>query len=127
MLEISLNPSEKGLLQKDISINQNISLKYLDHIIYALKRAGLITSLKGKKSGYILTKKPSAIKMLDIYKAFEPDVCIVDCLSGHIPCERENICAVKGFWMILNNKITEYLNSTSLEDLINEQIKINNK
>jgi len=42
---------------------QQISVKYLDNIITALKTEGLITNKKGKKSGYKLTRKPSEINI----------------------------------------------------------------
>ena len=52
ILEIALEESENGVFQKDISERQKISNKYLDNIITALKTAGLIKNVKGKKSGY---------------------------------------------------------------------------
>ncbi len=124
MVEIALNESGKGIYQKKIAENQDISVKYLDHIIHALKASGLITNIKGKKSGYILTRQPSEITMYDIHNAFEPGICIIDCLSPNISCDREDKCAAKGFWGKLNNQIVDYFKSVTLEDLVNEQIKL---
>ncbi|NLB92194.1 MAG: Rrf2 family transcriptional regulator, partial [Bacteroidales bacterium] len=56
MLEIASHPAEQGVFQKDIAENQEISIKYLDHIIRDLKVAGLLVNAKGKKSGYVLTR-----------------------------------------------------------------------
>jgi Rrf2 family protein len=125
MLEISFGEPGLGVYQKNIAKNQAISIKYLDHIIPALKVAGLISNIKGKKSGYTLTRKPSEITMLDIHNAFEPGVCIVDCMACTYKCPRESGCACRGFWEKLNNNITEYLKSNSLEDIRNQQIILN--
>ncbi|RPJ74506.1 MAG: Rrf2 family transcriptional regulator, partial [Alphaproteobacteria bacterium] len=81
MIEIALASKVKGIYQKDIAKNQEISNKYLDQIIAALKAKGLIRNLKGKKSGYILNHEPSSITIYDIYKAFEPEILLLDCLS----------------------------------------------
>lgn len=124
MTEIALNESGKGIFQKQIAENQDISNKYLDHIIHALKASGLITNLKGKKSGYILTRPPSEITMYDIHNAFESGICVIDCLSPNISCDREEICAAKGFWGKLNMQIVNYFKAVTLEDLINEQVKL---
>ena len=124
ILEIALNDSENGIYQKDIAKNQNISYKYLDHIITSLKVAGLVTKAGGRKSGYILTRNPDEISINDIHNAFEPGVCVVDCLSHNYSCKREGICASRGFWGQLNNRITEYLKSTSLKDLMEKQVKL---
>jgi Rrf2 family protein len=120
ILDIALEESESGVYQKDISERQNISIKYLDSIITALKTAGLIVNAKGKKSGYKLTRKPDKIKIIDIYKAFEPGVVIVDCLGDQYICDRASKCTVKDFWGGLNNTIINYMESYTLEDLIKE-------
>lgn len=122
ILEIALSDSENGIYQKDIAKNQNISYKYLDHIITALKVAGLVTKAGGRKSGYILTRKPEEITINDIHNAFEPGVCVVDCLSNSYHCKREGTCASKGFWGQLNKTIIEYLKSTTLKDLMDKQV-----
>lgn len=122
MLEIALHATEKGgVYQKDIAEKQGISVKYLDHIIHALKAAELISNLKGKKSGYILTKKPEDITILDIHNAFEPGICVIDCLSRSISCNREKYCAARGFWGGLNNLIRDYFQSVTLLDLVKDE------
>lgn len=120
ILEIALDESEHGVLQKDISKRQDISVKYLDNIITALKTAGLIINARGKKSGYKLTRKPGKIKIIDVYKAFEPGVVVVDCLSNKFICIRSQKCGVRDFWGGLNKVMINYLESYTLEDLIKE-------
>lgn len=118
MLEIALQEEEAtGVFQKDIAKNQNISVKYLDHIIQALKSAEIIANTRGKKSGYVLTRPASEITMLDIHNAFEGQICVVECLSEDKICEREEKCTSKEFWSGLNGTIVDYLKSVTLEDL----------
>lgn len=121
ILEIALDESENGVFQKDIAERQKISLKYLDNIIASLKTAGLIINARGKKSGYVLTRKASEIKILDIYSAFEPDVAIVECLENKYVCTLSSSCGVKDFWSGLNNLIINYLEFNTLDDLVKEQ------
>ncbi len=121
MLEIAMHQQSEGVFQKDIASNQSISVKYLDHIIAALKANNLIVNQKGKKSGYMLSRPPGDITMLDIHKSFEPGIQIVDCLSDNFDCPKESICVVKNFWNGLNNQIVDYLKSTTLQDLLDQQ------
>ena len=120
MLEIALNETENGVFQKDIAERQKISIKYLDNIIASLKTSGLIINTKGKKSGYKLTRKPSKIKIIDVYNAFEPGVAVVDCINRKYVCNLASTCGVRNFWKGLNTAITEYFESFTLEDLIKE-------
>lgn len=124
MIEIARETNNSGIFQKDISERQQISNKYLDHIIYALKVAGLITNVKGKKSGYILTRPANEISVLDINKAFEPGICVVDCIQSNYECERKNTCSSKNFWIELNNLISKHLKNTNLQNLLDQQIEL---
>lgn len=121
MVEIAKADQKIGILQKDISERQKISIKYLDHIIHSLKVAGLIVNIKGKKSGYHLTRSASKITTLDIHNAFEPEIAIIECLSEHIKCEMESICNTNPFWHDLNDLIIGYFTNVTLEDLVNNR------
>lgn len=127
MIELALDHNGKGLFQKDISERQNISYKYLDHIISALKTKGLIVNVEGKKSGYRLARIPEEITVYDVYKAFEPELLIVDCLSADGHCTNEKTCAAQELWFGLNTKIIDYLKSYTIKDLSDKQQKLNNE
>ena len=117
MLEIASAEEGESVFQKDIAQEQGISIKYLDHIIQALKSAKLIENIKGKKSGYVLTRPAAEITMLDIHNAFEGHICVIDCVGSHSDCERDENCCAKGFWQELNTLINNYFVSVTLEDL----------
>ncbi len=122
MIEIAEDIDQKGVYQKDIAERQRISVKYLDQIISALKAAGLIVNVKGRKSGYILAKDSSEITILDIHNAFEAGVSIIECLNAAIKCELEEFCKTFKFWGNLNKMIHNYFYSVTLLDLINGNI-----
>ncbi len=124
MLEIARAENSGGVFQKDIAENQSLSIKYLDHIIQALKTTNLIRNVKGKKSGYILTRRPDKITIFDIHRAFEPGICLVECLSGDYSCDLSDNCLTKGFWGQLNNLIINYFKSVTLSDLMNQRINL---
>jgi Rrf2 family protein len=120
ILEIALDQSETGVFQKDISERQKISIKYLDSIIASLKAAGLIMNVRGKKSGYRLTREPVKIKILEILNAFEPGMSIVECMNNNYHCENASKCAIRDFWGGLNQMMISYFENHTLEDLLKE-------
>ncbi len=119
MYEIASNKDENGILQKEIAESQKLSLKYLDHIISALKARGFINNKKGKRSGLILLKKPEEITMYDIYRAFETDISIVECVRESAGCDLIEDCPAYDFWKKLNNQIIDTLKSETLYDILN--------
>jgi len=125
MIELAVQGNGKGVLQKEISERQEISFKYLDQIIASLKASGLIANADGRMSGYTITKDPAKISVYDIYKAFEHELYIIDCLEDEGICRRDRLCAVREFWNDLNNLIVEYLKSKKLNELALKQEEIN--
>jgi Rrf2 family protein len=123
MIEIAKASPDRGIFQKDVAVSQSLSLKYLDHIIQALKTARLITNTRGRKSGYVLTREPSEITLFDIHRAFEPGICLVDCLSDTYDCQLSNSCNARDFWSKLNHIIINYFKSVTLEDMVNGKTK----
>ena len=124
MIEISKNDSSSGILQKEISKIQEIPLKYLDSIITGLRNAGLIVNYSGKRSGYILSRHPGEISVYDIYRAFEPELTLVNCACPGNVCKRIDICPAKDYWFDLNFHIKRMMKSSSLEQ-VSEKKQIN--
>lgn len=118
MIEIAQAREDEGVLQKDIATNQELSIKYLDHIISGLKKAGLIQNIRGKKSGYILTRPASEIRIYDIHVAFEGEICVIDCLQLGKKCDKESKCKPRKFWQGLNKVVFDYFQKTTLQDIL---------
>lgn len=121
MIEISKAPNTEGILQKNIAINQNLSLKYLDPIISSLKLKGLIVNLKGKGSGYVLTRQPSEITMHDIYTSFE-QVIVIECVNGVEFCTSciQN-CKGRSFWVNFREDYAAILKKYTLQQILDEK------
>ena len=94
---------------RDISLRQNISLVYLEQIFSKLKKNNIVKSVRGINGGYILTKDPEQIKLLNIFSAVDEKVKTVQ-------CRRES---KKG----CNGKLTKCITHNLWDDL---EIHINN-
>lgn len=107
---------------KDISKREAISIHFLEQIFFTLKKAGLVRSLRGPNGGYLLNKKPSEIFIGDIISSVEP-IEIVSCIGknrDNKKCERKSVCLAFDMWNSISSKIVEFLNSITIEDVINE-------
>ncbi len=115
MTEIANQESSVGVFQKDIAEAQEIPLRYLESIISGLKLAGLLVDFSGRSSGYVLSRPTSDISVYDIYRAFEPELTLVNCLYEGNECDRATICPARDYWFELNNEIKESMMSSTLE------------
>ena len=75
MIDIATN-SQGGrvVTTTRISKRQNISPKYLEQILPALRLAMLIRRQKGSNGGYIITKPCNQITLKDIINALDPNI-----------------------------------------------------
>ena len=124
VFELALNVNkEGGTLQKEIAESQDVSIKYLDHIISALKKAGLIINVGGKKSGYVLARPANEITIYDVYSAFEDNLAIIDCLLTEGECPRKGMCVMKDYWCELNETIRNSMKSMNVELMAEKHAK----
>lgn len=121
MLELALHYGQGPVLLKDVAQRQEISEKYLGHLIAPLKAAGLITSSRGAHGGYTLARVPRDITLADIVGAVEGNLNVVECVSSSKICHRVDLCVTRDIWSQLSAKIKEVLNSTTLQDMVNQQ------
>jgi Rrf2 family protein len=84
-------------------------------IIAGLKNAGLIVNYSGKSSGYVLTRPHDQISVYDIYRAFEPELTLVNCACPGNECKRIDICPATDYWFHLNEQIIDLMRSTALD------------
>lgn len=78
MHELSKHKDEAPMQIRDISANASIPQNYLEQLLGKLRKAGLVTSIRGARGGYFLSRDAKDIKVLDILVALEDDLKIVD-------------------------------------------------
>ena len=124
MLELALNFEKGTVFLKDIAKKEEISEKYLSHLVIPLKAGGLISSSRGAHGGYRLAKDPSQITLKDIVQILEGGISFVECVNNPSVCPRVSKCATRGIWEKLDEKISDELSSVTLEDLMKSQKEI---
>ncbi len=116
MIDLAINGKENYISLKDIANRQEISMKYLEQIVSILNKAGLVDTLRGNNGGYKLNRKPSEYRVGDILRVAEGDLTPVYCV--HEECSRKKNCKTYFFWKGLDQVISDYVDSKTLEDLI---------
>lgn len=122
MIDLSQHEGEGFISLKEISERQDISLKYLEMIVGLLTKAGAVLSLRGKSGGYMLARKPRDYTVGEILKLTEGSLAPVACLDCNtVDCQRADHCFTLPMWKKLNSLIDDYLESVTIEDLIENQ------
>ena len=117
MIYLAINNNGTYITTKEIAKNEQISNKYLEQIISLLNKAGYLDNKRGNTGGYRLSKEPKDYNVGDILRATERDLSPLYCIKEG--CNRKTKCKSYSFWKGLDDTITRYVDSKTLEDLIN--------
>ncbi len=120
MLDLALNYGSGPILLKEIAERQGISIGYLEQIVPGLKAAELITSTRGYKGGYVLSRDPSDITLKEIINALEGPVELTECVNSPGVCDRTRSCVTRDCWTEIGNSIDSILESKTLLDLVHQ-------
>ena len=107
---------------KEISERQNISKKYLEQIIPILHQSDILRTNRGSQGGYMLARDPSRYTVGDILRLTEGSLSPVEYDdSSYADSGSAANAAMVPVWQGLSRVINEYLDSITLQDLIDRQ------
>jgi Rrf2 family transcriptional regulator, cysteine metabolism repressor len=124
MLDLALhyNMDNTPVALGGIADRQGISEEYLEQIFSALRKSGIVESVRGAQGGYKLGHSADKITIGDILRVLEGSLAPVDCVvEGKTPaCERYDECVINGVWLKMRDAINQTVDTVTLEDLVLE-------
>ncbi|MBR4027832.1 MAG: Rrf2 family transcriptional regulator [Lachnospiraceae bacterium] len=128
MLDLAEHNTNIPVRMKDIANRQHISEKYLEQIAGILNKAGFVKSIRGAQGGYLLKKAPKEYTIGSILRLTEGSIAPVSCVEeDNNFCERKQMCVSVLLWEKINNAVSEVVDNTTLQDLIDWQKNLCNK
>lgn len=123
MVELASAYPQRAVSVKELAQNQRLSIKYLEHIMAALKGAGLIKPERGMHGGYSLIRKPDSIRLIEIYQVLEGPFSLLDCLENPNFCPMNQECPTRDTWKTINDTLKKILERTTVQDLLRKKEK----
>ncbi len=121
VIDIALHGENEPVSLSDIAIRQDISMGYLEQLISRLRKAGVVTSVRGAKGGYSLAASKDKISVGEILRALEGDLSPVNCSEvseNGIPCKESGQCISKLVWKRISDSINDAVDNLMLSDLL---------
>ena len=121
MLDLAEHQGDGCVALKGIAKRQNISKKYLEQIVPVLTSNDLLITNRGYQGGYRLARTPDKYTVGEILRLTEGGLAPVSCLE-HYPnlCDRAEQCITLPVWQGLEKVISEYLDSYTLQKIIDD-------
>ncbi len=129
LIDLAVYSDNETVSIASIAARQNISESYLEQLIAKLRKAGLVTSIRGAGGGYKLAKPAEDISVGDILRALEGSLDPVECpgLKEESTCDSSDFCVTKYVWQRINDSINQTVDGISLSQLVEESRNVGNK
>ena len=112
---------------RELADAERLPADYVEQILLRLRRAGLVTSVRGARGGYLLARSPAEISVRDVMAASEHQTFEVNCDAHPVDgerCSSDAACSIRPVWFALQNRIDDFLSGVSLADLLKEEGKV---
>lgn len=121
MADLALHSKENHESLARIAERQHIDLRYLGQIFFALKRAGLVQSIRGKNGGYLLSRPPESMTAGDVVRAVEGDLAPTHCCLNDEDvktCKTYKGCITRVLWQQIAHEINDTLDRITIADIM---------
>lgn len=107
---------------RQIAHRQQIPVKFLEQLVSAMRKAGILDSRRGAKGGFFLARPPEAITVFAAVEALEGSLSPTACVGENAPrCTRATQCAAQDVWNRAKIALRESLEEITLADLVSRQ------
>ncbi|MFL2771600.1 MAG: Rrf2 family transcriptional regulator [Rhodospirillaceae bacterium] len=125
MVELAKLRHPKPLALAQLAKKQTISLSYLEQIFAALRRSGLVLSVRGPGGGYLLARSSETITAGEIVSAVDSPKTRkarnISELEGNYSAIERNVDA---FWSLMKGRTIELYHQISLQDIVDGNLLV---
>ena len=117
---LAASPARR-LTATEVAVRTRLGLATVSKLLKSFHRAGLLTSTRGARGGYLLARPAAAISAAAIIDAIEGPVAITECSGQHSTCAHEGSCSTGSAWQRINGAIRRSLDEISLAQLAGQE------
>lgn len=122
MVDLTQRGGKGPITLAAISERQKISLSYLEQLFSKLRKNNVVASVRGPGGGYCLSRPANKITIADIVIAVDEPLDATNCdRMGN--CKDGEPCSTHDLWLGLSDKIHEYLQQVTLQQVADGQTK----
>ena len=124
MADLAVADVGKPVPLADVAQRQEISLSYLEQLFGRLRRAGLVSSVRGPGGGYRIARDPAVVRIADIVLAVDEPLSATRCTPGATNgCHsRRGHCLTHDLWEELGRQIHVFLSAVTLADVCAKRV-----
>ena len=122
-VDLAMHVGTAPVQAKKIARRQAIPARFLEQVLYGMKKAGLVMSVRGAQGGYVLSKKPSEVSVVEILEALDGPLLLssggTERGQGRRPSKPELLLGK--IWEQVHQAERHVLEAISVEELAGQQ------
>jgi Rrf2 family cysteine metabolism transcriptional repressor len=122
-VDLAMQGGSAPIQAKLIAKRQGIPARFLEQVLHAMKKAGLVSSLRGAQGGYVLSRKPSELSVAEILEALDGPFVSVPGLNGKSPLRHaaKSDLILAQVWDRVHEAERHVLGAITVEELAEQQ------
>ena len=123
MVNLADHYGQEPVSTREIAQAEDISYQLACKLMQKLHNAGLVKSSMGPKGGFVLSRKPTKINLMEIIRVIQGPLSLNRCVLSKEVCNRQKNCKVTVKLSKLQNYIANYLEDITLDELMHSRGK----
>jgi Rrf2 family protein len=120
-VDLAMQSGSAPIQAKAIARRQGIPARFLEQVLHAMKKAGLVSSQRGAQGGYVLSKKPSEVSLAEILEALEGPFLRLEQMNGRLHRTSKSEALLAQVWDRVHEAERHVLEGISVEELAAQQ------
>lgn len=129
LLEMARTVDEGPRSAASIAEAAHVPGKFLEAILLDLRKAGIITSRKGRGGGHMLRRAPNDISAAEVLRLFDGAIALVPCATYTYyerceECADEATCGIRDVFLQVRAATVELLKDATIADLLAREARL---
>jgi Rrf2 family protein len=126
LLRLGREPEGGSLTIAELSCREGISTANVAKMMRLLRKAGLVSSTRGKDGGYALARPADRVRVSDVLGAlggrfFDAGFCDTHAGGATPSCAHLGDCSIRSVWRLLQEAVDGVLGRMTLKDLLRSE------
>ncbi|BCJ87062.1 RrF2 family transcriptional regulator [Effusibacillus dendaii] len=119
MAYLAQRENEGPIPIKTIATAEQVPEQFLEQILFSMRKAGLVSSVRGPRGGYTLSRSSADITAGEVIRALEGPIAPVECLEADAEecCSKTDNCSTKFVWEKLRDTMVSVLDNITLQEI----------
>jgi Rrf2 family protein len=115
--------SPRPIQVREIAASEDIPEQFLEQVLAALRRSGIIRSIRGAAGGYELAKAARHIKAGDVIRALSGPIAPIPCMEegSQVSCAHTDKCVVVSLWQRIQAAVSDIVDTTTIQDMVDQK------